>query len=70
MELPGISEFTSKFFDESSKAWLENKIRCGASYAYKCSYIHSNNKQCQHPATESEYCKRHFILLKSQKRFK
>ncbi len=65
---PGISEFTPQFFDESSKAWLENKVRCGHSYAYKCQYIHSNKKQCSHPDTHSGYCKRHYILLKSQKK--
>jgi hypothetical protein len=66
MNLPGISEFTPEFFNESSKAWQKNKIRCGASYAYKCLYIHSNQKQCKHPSTNSEYCKRHYILLKSR----
>jgi hypothetical protein len=70
MNMPGNSEFTSEFFNESSKAGMENKIRCGAAYAYKCSYIHSNKKQCEHPSTHSDYCKRHYILLKSQKQFK
>jgi hypothetical protein len=70
MNSSGISEFTPQFFDDASKAWQENKIRCGASYAYKCKYIHSNHKQCHHPATNLDFCKRHFILLKSQKQFK
>jgi hypothetical protein len=68
MELPGISEFTSEFFDQSTQAWLQNKIRCGHSYAYKCDYIHSNKKQCNQPSTHSNYCKRHHILLKSKKK--
>lgn len=68
---PGNSEFTSEFFDESSKAWLENKIRKGCTYAYKCSYIHSNTRKCEKAADNNELCKRHYILLKSQnKQFK
>lgn len=75
MDLPGISEFTPHFFDESSRAWQENKVRCGHSYAYKCLYIHSNKKQCHKASiykssTNLNFCKRHFILLKSQKQFK
>jgi hypothetical protein len=67
MELPGILEFTPKFFNESSKAWTENKIKCGSAYAYKCLYIHSNTKQCNKPITHSNLCKRHYILLLSYK---
>jgi hypothetical protein len=71
MNLPsGISEFTPEFFDEASKAWLQNKVRCGASYAYKCEYIHSNQKQCKKPITHSTFCKQHYILNLSKKRFK
>lgn len=29
-------EFTSDAFDSSSRAWLANKKRVGASYVYKC----------------------------------
>jgi hypothetical protein len=65
MSLPGNSEFTPEFFNQSSNAWMENKIRMGASYSYKCAYIHSNSKKCQHPATFNEYCKRHYFLLKN-----
>ena len=32
----GNSEFTAEFFDESSRAWMANKVRRGASMAYKC----------------------------------
>ncbi len=70
MSLPGNSEFTAAFFDESSKAWMENKIRVGHSYAYKCEYIHSNKTRCEHPATKDKYCKRHYIVLKSQNKYK
>lgn len=64
MEQPGNSEFTSDFFNKSCKAL---KIRRGHSYAYKCSYIHSNKNQCQQPVIKSELCKRHYILQKSKK---
>ena len=63
---PGNSEFTSDFFDESSKAWLQNKVRYGASYRYRCWYIHSNKKQCAKPALFSDYCKQHSIVMKSR----
>lgn len=58
----GVLEFTPQFFDESSKAWLENKVKCGAGYAYKCEYIHSNQKHCKKPATNNNLCKQHYIL--------
>jgi len=32
----GNEEFTAEFFDESSRAWMANKVRRGASMAYKC----------------------------------
>jgi hypothetical protein len=37
-------EFTSNFFDESSKAWMLNKRRCGASYIYVCGKPKCRNK--------------------------
>jgi hypothetical protein len=34
--MPGLSEFTHEFFEESSKAWKANKVRYGqAMYKYK-----------------------------------
>jgi hypothetical protein len=65
MNIPGNSEFTSEFFDESSKAWLSNKVRCGLVYAYKCTHIHSNTKQCKKPAVLHDFCKQHYILNKN-----
>jgi hypothetical protein len=62
MNPPGNSEFTPEFFDESSRAWLENKVRMGAGYTYKCDYIHSNTKQCRKPAILSNFCKQHSFL--------
>jgi hypothetical protein len=34
--MPGTEEFTSAFFEESSKAWMANKVRSGAMIYYKC----------------------------------
>jgi hypothetical protein len=30
-----LAEFTPKFFDNSSKAWMKNKVRDGLMYKYK-----------------------------------
>jgi hypothetical protein len=60
--MSGNSEFTPEFFDESSRAWMENKIRIGAAYSYKCAYIHSNKKLCQNNAILNEFCKRHYFF--------
>ncbi len=30
-----VKEFTHEFFEESSKAWMKNKIRDGLMYRYK-----------------------------------
>ena len=32
----GISEFTAEFFDASSAAWRENKVRKGHQFVYVC----------------------------------
>ena len=37
-------------FDAASAAWTANKIRRGASYAYRCTAIRKNGKQCTRPA--------------------
>jgi hypothetical protein len=58
------SEFTSTFFDESSKEWMKNKIRKGSGYIYRCNYIHSNKRQCSKAAILNEFCKQHYFLLK------
>jgi hypothetical protein len=62
-----LSEFTREFFDESNKAWWENKIRIGQMILYRCSHIHSNKKLCQQPATQNGFCKRHYIQSKQFK---
>ena len=37
-------------FDAASAAWTANKIRRGASYAYRCTAIRKTGKQCTRPA--------------------
>lgn len=37
-------------FDAASATWTANKIRRGASYAYRCTAIRKNGKQCKKPA--------------------
>ena len=32
----GNEEFNAEFFNDSSRAWMENKVRRGESMAYKC----------------------------------
>lgn len=68
MNTPGNQEFTPEFFNESSRAWLINKIKMGSAYSYKCDYIHSNKKQCTKPSTIGDFCKRHYFLLKYAKK--
>jgi hypothetical protein len=70
MNPPGISEFTPEFFDNSSNAWMQNKIKCGTAYTYRCEYIHSNKKNCKKPSINNNLCKQHFILYLSKKPFK
>jgi hypothetical protein len=66
MDLPGNSEFTADFFDESSKAWMENKVRRGAMILYRCSYVHSTTRKCSKPATICGYCKSHYIVMRKR----
>jgi hypothetical protein len=42
----GNLEFTADFFTESSRAWMENKKRNGASMVYLCEHIYSTKRQC------------------------
>lgn len=55
-----ISEFSSKFFDESSVAWKINKIqKMNATYEYRCAFYYSNKKRCCELPFEQLYCKKH-----------
>ena len=42
----GNSEFTADFFNESSRAWMLNKLRRGASMVYKCNATCKNGNAC------------------------
>lgn len=59
-----LAEFTPESFDASSAAWAANKIRRGASYAYRCEAVTKTGAPCKDPAsarpTEPQHlCKRH-----------
>jgi hypothetical protein len=59
-EYPGNAEFTREFFDQSSAAWMENKIRKGAMILYRCVYVHSSSRKCTKAAKpKGEYCSQH-----------
>ena len=55
------SEFTPAFFDASSKAWMENKVRQEYQVLYRCEFIHSNRQRCKSACSTStsEYCIKH-----------
>lgn len=63
-------------FDAASAAWTANKIRRGVSYAYRCTAIRKNGKQCTRPAlsrlskdllciSHTKYCPATTIFLKN-----
>ena len=61
---PGNEEFTSEFFDYSSKAWMKNKLRNGAQLVYRCDYEYSANRRCTMPVivkkgSPTERCLKH-----------
>lgn len=61
----GNEEFTAEFFSESSKAWNLNKVRKGASMAYKCQGVCKDNEPCKKTAvmfnlSKGVYCRLHF----------
>jgi hypothetical protein len=64
---PGCAEFTAEFFDESSRAWMENKVRKGAMTLYRCSYVHSTSRKCSKAASVCGYCKSHYIVMRKRK---
>lgn len=64
--MPGITEFTSEFFTESSKAWMANKMKKGHSMVYKCSATTLAGTQCtkgscMKDGTSMQVCKIHGI---------
>jgi hypothetical protein len=55
-------EFTKEFFDESQKAWRENKVHKGYGvFAYRCKYIHNSGERCKKPVCSHlcDFCKQH-----------
>ena len=62
--MPGIEEFTKEFFDQSSEAWMKNKVRKGHSMAYICTALTQEGKSCKRIAfiqdgTSEHLCKQH-----------
>jgi hypothetical protein len=62
--MSGIEEFTKEFFDQSSEAWMKNKVRRGHSMAYICSALTQEGKSCKRgsvmkDATSEHLCKQH-----------
>jgi hypothetical protein len=60
----GNEEFTAEFFNESSKAWMANKLRAGQSMTYKCQGTTKDTKPCKVVARKFEfgtkvYCRIH-----------
>lgn len=60
----GNGEFTAEFFDESSNAWMRNKVRSGESMTYKCQGATRDGTPCKVIARKFEfgtkvYCKIH-----------
>ena len=64
MDWPGTDEFTPEFFNNSSKAWMANKLRLGVGVAYRCTYVHSNKKLCSKAVVKHDLCKKHLIFKK------
>jgi len=65
--MPGIDEFTPQYFDESSKAWMTNKIRVGAGMVYRCSYAVSSTRQCPKACEAgSQFCETHMNIAKAK----
>ncbi len=56
---PDNAEFTGEFFDESSRMWMENKVRKGAMIYYRCHYTHSTSRRCPKAAESVYFCKQH-----------
>jgi len=62
--MSGIQEFTKEFFDQSSEAWMKNKVRRGQSMAYICTALTQDGKSCKRSVTMKDamsdhLCKQH-----------
>lgn len=57
---PGNSEFTSEFFDESSTAWMANKLKKNdCTYVYKCNHLLLSGRPCKNVAKTNMKCGTH-----------
>ena len=66
-KFPGNSEFSAKFFDESSKAWMQNKRRKGESMVYICAATCLSGKACVNSViSTTEFCRIHTRLDKGK----
>jgi hypothetical protein len=56
-----IEEFTQEFFEEASRAWMENKVKVGYQILYRCTFTHVNQQRCKRvcSSSSSEYCLNH-----------
>ncbi len=56
-----IEEFSPAFFDEASRAWMENKVKVGYQVLYRCTFTHVNRQRCKRAcsSSSSEYCLNH-----------
>jgi hypothetical protein len=48
-------------FDESSTAWMANKLRKGASMAYRCEVITSKGIQCTRAVSNHNPYSHHYV---------
>jgi hypothetical protein len=56
----GNSEFSAKFFDESSKAWMQNKRKKGESMVYVCAATCVSGEACVNSViSTTEFCRIH-----------
>jgi len=55
-------EFTKAWFDQSIKAWLENKNKkANGQYFYRCEYKYSDSRHCSNDVFKTlKFCKEHF----------
>ena len=63
-KMSGNEEFTKEFFDNSSEAWMKNKVRKGHSMAYICRALTQEGNPCKRSAfmkdgMSEHLCKQH-----------
>lgn len=70
--MPGNEEFTAAFFEESSRAWMANKVRSGAMVYYKCQAKKADDSDCSRAAfyTQPYYADDAEFLCKQHRKSK